>query len=509
MQKVALFLLTSIVLSAIHPDCVEQREYCSVTLTRVFASPVARGAAVSTTAMQTRKKNRPTKQYRSSKKSRRAPSKLKRKRSSRRSSRLQTRARDKAKPIIHAVNILYDSLLVPGIIYRKLDVTLADSAHATVHTVTCVVRNPRYTIELVQARDHIGKLEPVPSIVRRLDSAQNREVLVAINASFWQAVTHQPIGVSIANGEVVTAQSASWNTLFLDRRYRPWIDSAALIMELHLPRGARVPIACVNRQTTTDEVALFNRFSGDSIPIRWQLDSIARERLQPWFLADTLDPILSKDSLAAIMQERTQQWLTQYRRGKMLVRYLRPPAINQPTPCIVLAMQDSGVVEIPLRGAVLSYPVNHMLRSEVRPGDTLTLFFRTHNHDSIQFHLAVSGTPLLIRDGTVKPELMDTTRRGSAFVEQRLARTAIGTDLIQSVLYFVAVEVKPGVSVGMNLRELAQFMKRFGAYNAINLDGGGSTTMVVGHRCVVPDESSYVRPVANALVVWRRRIPQR
>ncbi len=509
MQKVAFFLLISIALSTFHPDCAGPWEYCWAATTKVFASPVTRNTELSIATLQTRKKKRPTKQYRSSKKSRRASTKHKRTRSYRRSSRLQTRARDKVKPIIHSVNILYDSLLVPGIIYRKLDVTLADSAHATVHTVTCVVRNPRYTIELVQARDQLGKLEPVPSIVRRLDSAQNREVLVALNASYWQAVTHYPIGVSVMNGEVVTAQSAPWNTLFLDRRYRPWIDSAALIMELRLPRGARVPIACVNKQTSADEVALFNRFSGDSIPIRQQLDSIARERLQPWFIADTLDPILSKDSLAEIMLERTQQWLTQYRRGKMLVRYLRPPAINQPIPCIVLAMQDSGVAEIPLRGAILSYPVNHMLRSEVRPGDTLTLFFRTHNHDSIQFHMAVSGTPLLIRDGTVKPELMDTTRQGSAFVEQRLARTAIGTDLIQSVLYFVAVEVKAGVSVGMSLRELAQFMKRFGAYNAINLDGGGSTTMVVGQRCVVPDESSYVRPVANALVVWRRRLPQR
>lgn len=460
-----------------------------------------RTTAVTFTTIQTR--NQGSKQI---KKKRRKSRTLPNRRSSRRrTARANVPIRSKPPGVIRGVQILYDSLLVPGIIYRKLDVLLADSMHSIVHAVTCVVRNPRYTIELAQACDQLGKLESVPAIVNRFDSTLNRDVLIAINASFWQAGTRLPIGVSINDGELITATAVPWNALWLDRRYRPWIDSAFVELTLRLPNGTTVPIASANQNLATDGVALFNRFAGDSIPQLVPLDTAWLQQLRSLQAADTLDPTISTDSIATLQRSEAERWLSQYRRGKMLIRYLRQPAINQPIPCVVLAMLDSGRVEVPLRGAVLSYPVNHLLRTAVRPGDTVTLFCRTKRHDSLQFHYAVSGTPTLVADGQIKPQLEDTTHRGSAFVEQRLARTAIGTDLIQSVLYFVAVEATPGVSVGMNLRELAQFMKRFGAYNALNLDGGGSTTMVVGGRCVVPSNSSFYRPVANALVIWQRR----
>jgi hypothetical protein len=410
---------------------------------------------------------------------------------------------------IRSIQILYDTLLVPGIIYRTVDVTLADSAHALVHAVTCVIRNPRYNIELVQARDQIGKLETLPSMVQRLDTTQNREILVALNASFWRAGTREPIGVTVAGGEVVSASTAPWYACWLDRRYRLWIDSAAVELALRLPDGTVLPIAAANQNTTADAVILYNRFAGDSIPGAVTIDTTRTIRSLMSVSADTLDPIVANDSIIALYRREIDGRLAQYRRGKMLLRYLRAPAVNQPTPCVVLSLHDSGAVEIPLRGMVLSYPTNHVLRTALRPGDTVTLIAKTARHDSIGFYLAVSGTPVLIRDGTIKPQLADTTTKGSAFVEQRLARTAIGTDLIQSVLYLVAVELAPGKSVGMNLRELAQFMKRFGAYNALNLDGGGSTTMMVGGRCVVPSNPALSRPVANALVVWRRRLASR
>ena len=80
------------------------------------------------------------------------------------------------------------------------------------------------------------------------------------------------------------------------------------------------------------------------------------------------------------------------------------------------------------------------------------------------------------------------------------------------MLFLVVVDGRqPGYSVGMSLAELAEFMRmrladfalaRENAYQALNLDGGGSATMVVGEQVVnSPSDPTGERPVANALLV--------
>ncbi len=411
--------------------------------------------------------------------------------------------------LIRGMTIVYDTLLVPGVIYRRVDVELADSMHALVHAVTCVVRNPRYGIELVQAHDRVGRLETLPALTRRLDSSQGKIVLAAINGSFWRAGTRQPLGISLSDGEIVAATGAPWYALWLDRRWRPWLDTGGILAAVHLSDGSTFPIDAIN--AAADGVQLFNRYAGDSIPTLPGRIPVELSTAQRLITGDTLDPQWTSDSLVAMLSAVQRQWQFELQKPKVLLRYLRQPMVNQSTPCLVLQTLDSGCAEVPLRGCVLIVPHEHPLQKVIgsgnlKRGDTVILYVRTLRNDSIPFHTAISGTPLLVKNGIVKPQLEDTSRRGSPFVEQRLARTAIGTDVIQSVLYLVTVEQSSGRSVGMSLRELAEFMKTFGASDALNLDGGGSATMVVGDRCVVPPGGvPQCRAVANALVIWRRK----
>jgi exopolysaccharide biosynthesis protein len=60
----------------------------------------------------------------------------------------------------------------------------------------------------------------------------------------------------------------------------------------------------------------------------------------------------------------------------------------------------------------------------------------------------------------------------------------------------------------MTLRELADLMRALGARDAINLDGGGSTTMVADSAGVLrivnrPSDAAGERPVGNALAIVR------
>ncbi len=58
-------------------------------------------------------------------------------------------------------------------------------------------------------------------------------------------------------------------------------------------------------------------------------------------------------------------------------------------------------------------------------------------------------------------------------------RTAFGIDKDKKTVYLVVVDGRSGSSGGMSMSELAQFMKSIGAYNAVNLDGGGSSSLVI------------------------------
>jgi hypothetical protein len=70
----------------------------------------------------------------------------------------------------------------------------------------------------------------------------------------------------------------------------------------------------------------------------------------------------------------------------------------------------------------------------------------------------------------------------------------------------VAVDGRQETSVGMTLEELAEAMISLGAYEAMNLDGGGSTALVVGDSIVNrPSDASGERPVGNVVAVTRRK----
>jgi exopolysaccharide biosynthesis protein len=65
---------------------------------------------------------------------------------------------------------------------------------------------------------------------------------------------------------------------------------------------------------------------------------------------------------------------------------------------------------------------------------------------------------------------------------------------------------QPGVSVGMSLQELAEYLFSLGATDAMNLDGGGSTTMFLNGRVInTPSDKDGERKVSDAILVTPRK----
>lgn len=113
----------------------------------------------------------------------------------------------------------------------------------------------------------------------------------------------------------------------------------------------------------------------------------------------------------------------------------------------------------------------------------------------------VGGGPQLIKNGKVEITF-EAEKITPRFVSDRHPRTAIARLKDGRVLLATVDGRQPGVSAGMSLAELAELLLEFGAAEAINLDGGGSTTMVVGGELVnVPSDQTGERPVSDAILV--------
>lgn len=173
---------------------------------------------------------------------------------------------------------------------------------------------------------------------------------------------------------------------------------------------------------------------------------------------------------------------------------------------LVVDTSRSGVA-IPDRGFVLvaGRQAPDEVRSALlglRPGEPVTVTLGLRPFRPVE---AVGGHPVLVRDSAVTPAARDS----GAFAVTRHPRTAVGIAEGGQRLIVVVVDGRqPPWSVGMSLAELAVLMQALGAHDAINLDGGGSTTMVVrdgGDMRVVnrPSDREGERAVGNALAIVR------
>jgi hypothetical protein len=88
------------------------------------------------------------------------------------------------------------------------------------------------------------------------------------------------------------------------------------------------------------------------------------------------------------------------------------------------------------------------------------------------------------------------------FGERRNPRTLAGVTENGEILLVTVDGRQPGHSVGANFEESARIMKSLGAVDAVNLDGGGSTTMTVGSKMITrPSDPTGERPIGDAIVI--------
>ena len=441
---------------------------------------------------------------------RRAPaarSTVKGKTSSRnRTSKRRTRTRVRATPMT-MLNVISDREISPGVRYTEYRSN--GSTSVNVHVVIMDRTITGNAIRLVKGEDRHDGLERIKDMVQRYEQQTSNDVLALVNANFWRAYRSTVIGPCVIDGEIVEMLPyKQWSSAFFDFDQQMVIDTFRLSGALRI-NGEILAIQSVNRRVDSSGICLYNSFAGGTVPHVHdrELERAFQEALKDtvFVAADSTEEALSREQLRLEIARAQREASQEYGLTKVRLRYLRAPSVNVPFPCEVIDA-DTGTVNVPLRGCVVSFPRG--VRSRLpRRGDTVMMQFKTNVHSQRRFMNAVCGTPRLVRNGVASHEAAQEGSTGRRFIAHNLARTAIGTDRSGNKIIIAAIEPteSSNQTMGASLKQAAEVMKLLGAYQAMNLDGGGSTGMVVQDDHVFFDGvDPLTRRIAVGLGVIKR-----
>lgn len=345
--------------------------------------------------------------------------------------------------------VTYDTLSTravgPGMTHTYM---IVREAPWTINVLEADLTNPYVQFKTVKANDRLNGYERTSSMAARNDTEGHR-VVGALNGDFYLS-GGVPVSMQIAEGHVLRREASGRPAIGFSPDNDVAIDvpvfSSSLILD-----DTTVTVNGVNEARGTDQLILYNKFFGPSTS--------------------------------------TNQYGTEVR-----VRSLDGWVVNDTVRVVVDAKATSGNMSIGTETAVLS---GHGTMAAVLNGtavdDTLRLVVQAMPSVDELMEL-VSGGPFIVVDGVV-----DVGPRGDG--GDRHPRTAIGINEDGTRVYMVTVDGRQAISRGMDLHELGALMVETGAHTAINLDGGGSTTMVVrGEVANSPSDTGGERSIANALL---------
>jgi hypothetical protein len=278
--------------------------------------------------------------------------------------------------------------------------------------------------------------------------AKTRGALAAVNGGFFGA-NGDPLGCLMVNGEVVNEPDPRHTCAGFTADGTPVFDRVQLDGIVRTPDG-EAPINGVNRERRADELIVYRpSFDQTTGTNAFGAEAILRGGVVTQRVDLRGNSPIPADGLVLSGHGRARSWILQ--------------ALAPGTPVIVR--------------------VRFVPRSADARWDRV-------------LH-AIGGGPRLLTGSLVSDEGFTTT-----LVGRRHPRTALGVLGDSRLLLLVVDGRSPPHSLGMTLVELALEMRRLGAVDAMNLDGGGSTTMVVSGRVVnLPSDETGERAVPTALIV--------
>jgi exopolysaccharide biosynthesis protein len=115
---------------------------------------------------------------------------------------------------------------------------------------------------------------------------------------------------------------------------------------------------------------------------------------------------------------------------------------------------------------------------------------------------AFGGGPVLVQDGQVKISNNEEKKFAGKAIADKHPRTAIGYTQDDTMIILAIQGRMKGLAEGATLPQMAKLMLDLGCVEAMNLDGGGSSCMLInGKETIKPSDPSGQRPVPAVLII--------
>lgn len=118
---------------------------------------------------------------------------------------------------------------------------------------------------------------------------------------------------------------------------------------------------------------------------------------------------------------------------------------------------------------------------------------------------AVGGGPVLLQNGEIKITNNEELKFAGKAIDDKHPRTAMGYTKDNKLIILVIEGRNPGKAEGATLTQEAQIFKDLGCREALNLDGGGSSCMLVnGKETIKVSDTAGQRPVPAVFIIKRK-----
>lgn len=339
-----------------------------------------------------------------------------------------------------------------GLSYQHEEVS---SVPWSIHIIKVDRSNPDLELHTALAKGDSFGLSTLSDLLKSLPPALGRPV-AAINGDFYRKQSPyegDPKGLQIMHGELVSAP-CDWTCFWIDASGNPHMTNVVPRFHVTWPSGEATPFG-LNEERARDNAVLYTPAVGSSTHT-----SGGRE--------------LVLESLASV------DWL--------------PLQAGQTYLARVRQAREGGNTTMDRDAMVLSIGPKLAARlPKIQPGAVVQISTATWP-DLKGAPTAIGGGPALVQGGKA---LEVQTVKG------RHPRTALGWN--KTHYFLVEVDGRQGgLSVGMTLPELAEYMARLGCDEALNLDGGGSATLWIYGQVMNSPSEGKERGMANALVVIQK-----
>lgn len=332
------------------------------------------------------------------------------------------------------------------------------------YTLEFEVNNSGYNIQAWKGKDSYNGLER-PSAVSKRKSNEIQQVIMALNGGFYGMADGTPVGVQIVNSLMINSPRFSEPdpAIGFDEKGIPYIDNVT--MKSKATSGSKIyNITKVNRPRLENDLVLYNSFFGSNT------------KTNEWGSELLLKPI-------------DGEWgkLTNYKNVKLVVEKK-------------VLVAEGKSMSIPEGKIVLSgHGKGNDFLSSISVGDELIVDMDiAFNVSNVKIKNMISTHNIILKGG-IKSNLIDDIAVG------RHPRTAVGYNADKSKVYFIVVDGRSDASKGVTTKELADIFIYWKASDAVNLDGGGSSCMVLNNSIVNNPSDKSERAVSDGLLIMKQK----